>query len=178
MTFTESIRTCLTRKYANFRDRAPRSEYWWFVLFGIIVSFIAGFLDSALGLAPEVTVDPEDPFTTGMQPTGPIAAIIGLALVIPNIAVTARRLHDVGRSGWWMLLPAAVIFGGAVFILLAPALFIVLAIAAIAAGLLLLWWMVKPSEPGPNRWGPNPFEDDVPPPGGTYAASRVPSVDR
>ena len=75
MNFIESIQTCF-RKYFTFSGRAQRSEFWWFVLFGTILSFI--------------------PF---------INMISGLVLLIPNLAVTARRLHDTDRSGWWMLAP-------------------------------------------------------------------------
>lgn len=74
MGFLESIKTCFG-KYATFSGRARRSEYWWFALLSLILSWI-----------PVVNI------------------IYGLAAFIPGIAVCVRRLHDTGRSGWWLLL--------------------------------------------------------------------------
>lgn len=74
MGFFGAIKSCFS-KYATFSGRARRSEYWWFVLLNLILSFI------------------------------PIVNIIwGLIVFIPGIAVCVRRLHDTGRSGWWLLL--------------------------------------------------------------------------
>ncbi len=84
MTFEQSIRTCLN-KYIDIEGRAPRSEYWWWVLFNIIVSIIAGLFDTMLGL-------------------GIVSALASLALLAPNITVAVRRLHDRDKSGWWLLL--------------------------------------------------------------------------
>ena len=84
MTFQQSIRTCLN-KYIDIEGRASRSEYWWFVLFNIIVSFIANVIDSALW-------------------PGIFGALAGLALLAPGITVGVRRLHDRDMSGWWLLL--------------------------------------------------------------------------
>lgn len=78
MTFSESIQTCF-KKYADFNGCASRSEYWWWVLF--IVLAIVG-----LSLVSE-----------------PLGAIFNLAILLPTIAVTARRLHDTDRSGWLQL---------------------------------------------------------------------------
>ena len=64
-----------------------------------------------------------------------LSGIVGLALVIPSIAVVVRRLHDTGRSGWWYLI----------------------ALVPFIGGLVLLVFCVQPSAPGPNRWGPNPI---------------------
>ena len=186
MTFTQSIRTCLRDKYANFSDRAPRSEFWWFILFGIIASLVAGWVDTLLGFTPEATplaegdtFEPGFEFQVGLEALAPVSILVSLALVVPNLAVTARRLHDVGRSGWYQLLPLGAGLASVLLIALLPALFLLAIVLMFAAGLLLLWWLIKPSEPGPNRWGPNPFGGDGPPPGGgTYAASRVPNVER
>jgi len=79
MTFVESIRTCLT-KYVDFNGVASRSEFWWFMLFILIVT-------AALSLFS---------FTVG--------SLFQLAMLLPCLAVGARRLHDTGRSGWWQLL--------------------------------------------------------------------------
>jgi uncharacterized membrane protein YhaH (DUF805 family) len=79
MTFTESVKTCFT-KYADFNGRASRSEYWWFVLFVFVVGVILSVISRPLG------------------------SVFYLAILIPHIAVAARRLHDTNRSGWMQLI--------------------------------------------------------------------------
>jgi uncharacterized membrane protein YhaH (DUF805 family) len=81
------------KKYAIFNGRARRSEYWYFVLFNIIVSVILGIIDGVAG-----TLDIE-------SGRGLISSIYSLAVVIPSIAVGVRRMHDVGKSGWFILIP-------------------------------------------------------------------------
>jgi uncharacterized membrane protein YhaH (DUF805 family) len=83
MSFAESIRTCL-RKYATFSGRARRSEFWWFHLFYAICLTITTILIIAINSA--------------------LPAILILGLVLPELAVTVRRLHGSGRSGGWILL--------------------------------------------------------------------------
>ena len=90
MDFSTAIRTCLTR-YATFSGRAPRSEYWWFVLFCILGSMVAGTID---GLVFASVGGNHGRFE-------PVGTIFALATVLPSISVGIRRLHDVGRSGWW-----------------------------------------------------------------------------
>ena len=78
MTFIESIQTCF-KKYAEFDGRASRSEFWWWALFVVLISAAA-------------------------QAIGDTAAtLVGLGTLLPSIAVSARRLHDINRSGWWQL---------------------------------------------------------------------------
>ena len=78
MTFLQSSSVCLS-KYANFDDRASKSEYWWFYLFCILLQIVGAIL-------------------------GPAAAtVFPLAVTIPSLAVGARRLHDTGKSGWHLL---------------------------------------------------------------------------
>lgn len=94
MTFSESVRTCL-QKYADFSGRAGRPEFWWFFLFGCLVSFGAAVLDAILGLD----------FDSGaFANSGVIGIVSSLALFLPQLAVNVRRLHDTGRSGWWVLI--------------------------------------------------------------------------
>ena len=78
MTFSESIKTCFG-KYVDFSGRASRSEYWWFTLFSVVSQAVVNFI----------------PF---------IGWIYALALLLPSLAATARRLHDIDRTAWWMLL--------------------------------------------------------------------------
>lgn len=79
MTFQESIRVCFS-KYADFNGRADRFEYWWFVLFIVIVSLATSMVSSVL------------------------SGLFSLGTLLPSIAAAARRLHDTNRSGWWQLL--------------------------------------------------------------------------
>jgi uncharacterized membrane protein YhaH (DUF805 family) len=91
MTFAESIQTCFS-KYADFNGRARRSEYWWFVLFIILVSL-------ALAMVSDI-----------------VSGLFSLGVLLPSIAAAARRLHDTNRSGWWQLIALIPIIGGIVLI--------------------------------------------------------------
>ena len=88
------------KKYAQFEGRARRKEFWQFFLVNFIIGLVLLALDNALGLAPE---KPEG--TTGFYVSGGLLSVLyGLATLIPNLAVGARRLHDTNRSGWWQLI--------------------------------------------------------------------------
>lgn len=153
------------KKYAQFSGRAPRAEYWWFTLANVIVSFVVGFLDGALGMASG----------TGIGAYGLLSIVYTLALLIPGIAVTIRRLHDTDRTGWWLLAPIIPYSIGVAMMM--PALLdpttaatagaaslgggaIVMIIGAILA-LVLFVFMVLPGTSGPNRYGPDPYGADV-----------------
>ena len=85
------------KRYADFSGRADRTQYWMFVLFYIIIYVILAVIDSALG-------------------TILLGLIFSLALLIPSISIGARRLHDIGRSGWWQLIALIPILGAIVLI--------------------------------------------------------------
>ena len=106
MTFVESIKTCLS-KYAEFDGRASRSEFWWWVLFVFLVSAAASTISSTL------------------------SGLFSLAVLLPNIAVAARRLHDIDRSGWFQLV----------------------ALIPLIGWILMIYWCVQESKE-PNRFGP------------------------
>ena len=82
------------RKYAVFEGRARRREYWFFVLFYILISIVLSMVDRVLGLYNEAY---------GM---GALGGLFCLAVLIPSIAVGVRRLHDTGRTGWWPTRPS------------------------------------------------------------------------
>jgi len=90
MSFTDSIESVI-RNFANFSDRASRSEYWWFQLFFVVALATADFIDVMMSELAEV------PFSW-------FGTIAFFGLIIPNLAVTVRRLHDLGYSGWFILL--------------------------------------------------------------------------
>lgn len=116
MSFVDAVKSVFS-KYATFSGRARRSELWYFCLFNIIVSIVLGAVGNLTGLKF-------------------ISSVYSLAVIIPGLAVVARRLHDIGKSAWWMLISLVPIVGS----------------------ILLLIWECKDSEPGENQYGPNPKE--------------------
>jgi uncharacterized membrane protein YhaH (DUF805 family) len=107
------------KKYAVFSGRSRRKEYWFFVLFNFLIGIAFGIVDAVVGL-------------------GFLGLIYGLAVIIPGIAVTIRRLHDTGRSGWWILIGFVPIIGFFV----------------------MLYFLFQDSEPGANEYGPNPKQSE------------------
>ncbi len=110
------------RQYADFEGRARRKEYWMFVLFNLVISFVLGFVDGMVGLK------------VGEAGVGVLSTLYSLAVLVPGIAVSVRRLHDIGKSGW-MLLVAFIPCLGA---------------------LILLFWVIKEGDKGPNAYGSDP----------------------
>ena len=108
------------KQYADFDGRARRSEYWYFVLFNLIVAIVLAVFDVIIAKMTGITVNI-------------LGTLYGLAVLIPSVAVSVRRLHDTNRSGWWVLLA------------LVP-----------LVGLVLIVFLVQDSEPAPNRFGRNP----------------------
>ena len=163
MTFTDAVRTCF-RKYFTFSGRASRPEYWWFVLFLFLGGLVAGVIDSALfgeGLSETEIIDQET-FAT-YDTTGPFAALFSLVTLIPSISAGWRRMHDTGRSGLYLLYPLIVMIGIGLALGLLMSIGeiggIILGLAVIVlliSPLLVLWWLTRPSEPGDNKYGPNP----------------------
>ena len=95
MDFQTSIKTCFN-KYADFSGRALRSEFWWFVLFSILGGIVTTIIDvMILGYS--------------IESYGPVNIIFSVVLILPGIAVTARRLHDINKSGWWQLIELTII---------------------------------------------------------------------
>ena len=95
MNFITAIKLCFVR-YAQFSGRASRSEFWFFVLFGILGSWIAIIIDTMI-------------LNYSWEKDGPVYLIFQIIILIPSIAVGARRLHDLNKSGWWQLLVFTII---------------------------------------------------------------------
>ena len=110
------------KNYVGFSGRARRKEYWMFVLFNIIFAVVAMILDNVLGLASKE------------YGYGPIYGLYALAVFLPGLAVSVRRLHDIGKSGWWLLI----------------------ALIPIVGAIMLIIWDVREGERGDNRFGPDP----------------------
>lgn len=113
--FGDAISTCF-RKYVTFSGRAARPEYWWFILFIILGGVAASIVDAAI---------------FGSGHIDPLNGLFSLAVFLPNLAVTARRLHDTDRSGWWMLL----------------------ALIPLVGLIILIVWLCGRGTPGRNRFG-------------------------
>jgi uncharacterized membrane protein YhaH (DUF805 family) len=119
MNFIEAIKSGFAN-YVNFRTRAARSEYWFWVLFVFILAIITAIIDAMIAPGSEV---------------GPTGVILSLALLLPNLAVGVRRLHDIDKSGWWLLL------------LLIP----------LVGLIILIVWFCQRGTTGPNRFGADPL---------------------
>ena len=98
--------TDVIKKYTQFTGRATRKEYWMFVLFNVIISFVIGFIDKLLGLD----------FTLGLWQTGVLSIIYSLFVLLPGTAVSVRRLHDIDKSGWNLLLSLIPLVGAIIVI--------------------------------------------------------------
>ncbi|OOF40408.1 hypothetical protein BKK49_06175 [Rodentibacter rarus] len=111
------------KNYATFNGRARRKEYWMFALFNTVITIALVIFDELLGLVN---------YEVGF---GILSGLYSLAVIIPGLAVSIRRLHDVNRSGWWVL------------------------IALIPFGCIVLFiFGCLDSQPGDNQYGPNPKE--------------------
>ena len=115
-------------RYADFNGRATRSDYWYFVLFTVIISIVLNLIDT-YAINPLLGMTPEEAVKGGL-----LSGIFALALFIPQLGLGVRRLHDIGKSGWWY------------FIILVPILGI----------LVLLFFFVTDSQVRKNQYGPNP----------------------
>ena len=124
MTIKEAV-TSVFQKYATFSGRARRSEYWYFTLFNTLISSALSVLGrNIFGDGSSTNI-----FTI-------LASLYSLAVFLPALAVTWRRLHDVGKSGanyFWVLLP-------------------------VIGWIMLIVWLCRDSQPGENQYGPNPKE--------------------
>lgn len=124
MGFREAIASALNG-YVRFSGRSSRSEYWWFALAVALGHMAIGLVEGAVGLL------------TGE--VGILGLLFSLVILLPSLAVSVRRLHDVDRSGWWLLLWFIPLIGLIV----------------------LLVWACTRGTPGDNRFGPDPLDCDA-----------------
>jgi len=123
VSFTDAIRDGFS-KYVTFSGRSSRSAYWWWYLFGVLVLVVSLAIDYALGAG------------------GILYVLVALAMLLPNLAVLVRRLHDAGHSGWWLLIGLLPLIGAIV----------------------LLVFTLQGSDQ-PNQWGNSPDERAATAPG-------------
>lgn len=139
VSFGQSIKRCLIGKPFNYHDRAPRSEFWWFILFSWLLSIV---------LTPLQMM-----FFIGQV----IAAIAGLWLFLSSISVSVRRMHDLNRSGLWLLFPYACMLLALIIALMGmmPVGVVLLILGGIS--IIALWiMMIFRGTVGPNRYGEDP----------------------
>lgn len=156
------------KQYADFSGRARRKEFWWFSLINSIIGLILvscwiwPIISVSIKAGIEGADAPDIEALTLMLLKSPflyIYIIYYLAIIIPTIAVSVRRLHDIGKSGFWYFLPV----GGSVLSMFASlashsnmVLYFVLALIALAISIVFLVWMFIDSNYGPNKYGLNP----------------------
>jgi len=131
--FGGAIATCL-RKYVVFRGRARRPEYWYWLLFQVLLTILALALDAA-------TVD---------RTWGPFHLAVDLGLFLPTVAVMVRRLHDTDTSGWWVVIPLIAIAIPPIRAIAIPP----IAVIALIGWIALFVQTCRRGTAGANRFGP------------------------
>ena len=163
------------KRYADFSGRSRRSEFWMWVVFQILIGIGFSAVILVIGGAAALSGDPGQMLAMGgaAMLIYVLYLLVGLAFLIPNFAVTIRRLHDTNRSGWWMM-----IFWGPYLLMIAatfmagasasggadPAMTIgiagILMLAMLVGGLVLLVFLFLEGTRGPNQYGADPKGQD------------------
>ena len=148
---TENFRRTITEHYFDMKGRVSRGQFWSFVLACVVVDVIAAVLQSITFL--------------------PIAALVGLALLLPSAGMGARRLQDIGRNGqlvWVLLIPAFITqlfallamragpFGALGFLAFYFSIGWLLSLIELAAAVVLIYFWCQPGDAAPNAYGPLP----------------------
>ena len=129
----ESFRRVLTDHYADFYGRAARTEFWQYVLVYLVIAILLDIFEIRL-----------------------LSTVVELALLVPTLAITVRRLHDVDRSGWLVLVPIVPAFLTVSLFYLSWLLGVVFALATVLCSAYLIYLYVLPGMVGPNQFGPDP----------------------
>ena len=124
--------------YADFRGRSRRAEYWWWTLFVVVVGAILSFVDIRTGI-----------FSI-QSGSGLLSGLFKLSTLIRGLALGARRLHDINRTGWWQLVWFGILMSPVLVALKAPR----FSLASIVPVIVLLWWAANPSNQETNKYGP------------------------
>ncbi|MBU6298757.1 MAG: DUF805 domain-containing protein, partial [Alphaproteobacteria bacterium] len=106
-TVVETFRRIVTTQYFAFEGRTPREDFWYYVLVYFVIYIVVAMVEAFLGFG--------GPFYGGFY-NGPLTGLLELALLLPSLGVSARRLHDVDRSGWWLLLGIIPVIGWLILI--------------------------------------------------------------
>ena len=112
------------KKYVTFSGRARRAEYWYFILFNFLIAFAIGFVEGFVG-----AISGADSSRISIW-----SSLYNLFVFLPSLAVSVRRLHDTGRSGWWIFINLIPIIGWIIYII----------------------YLCQDSQPEENQYGPNP----------------------
>ena len=164
-------------KYVDFRGRARRSEFWLWTLAQFILFIV---LDGVLFSLAASTHNPEQ-MATGFARFSPILNLLQLGLLLPNIAVQVRRLHDTNRTGWWMVMPVVVFIAGLILFIatnfskfiqmfnhtsaspdtasimgIVGTAMLFIWLPTIVASIVIFVFNVLDGTPGSNRFGPDP----------------------
>ncbi|MBO5572967.1 MAG: DUF805 domain-containing protein [Clostridium sp.] len=113
------------QNFTKFDGRSRRKEYWYPVLFQLLVNMVIGIFAIVIGFVSQ---------DAGAMLSRVLTGLVSLALLIPSIAVSIRRMHDIGKSGWWLLIVLVPCVGGFIY----------------------LYFCCQDSQPGANQYGPNP----------------------
>jgi uncharacterized membrane protein YhaH (DUF805 family) len=157
MNMLYAVKSVLTQ-FFGFRGRARRSEYWYWILATILVAIVIAIIEALMGM--------------GTDASGPLSTAFNLAIFFPGLAVTFRRLHDIGRTGWWIggfylalfivalfagLMMAASLGGGGTSSFAAAGASMLLAgLAILIYAIVMLVFLCTDSQHGPNKYGANP----------------------
>ena len=179
MSLPDAVRQVI-RKYAEFRGRATRAEFWWWELSVLIAGFALGSVDASIASFG------------GGNAYSPLGVVFGLATLLPGLAVSVRRLHDIGKSGWllvgfcaagilgWIPIAAGLtvaaingLFDSVWSEATIVPLLLGIGIALVAWLVLVVWyvlWLARQGQTGHNRFGPDPRVLDAPIPSPADAA--------
>ncbi|MBU6444991.1 MAG: DUF805 domain-containing protein [Alphaproteobacteria bacterium] len=143
----ETFRQTITEHYVDFAGRCGRRTFWYYVAAYVVCYVVLAIVQSVLG-------------------THALTGLFSLALLLPGLGISVRRLHDTNRSGWWILLGA--VPGGLMAVIAAMAfitgansafgLALLLPIVTLAAMALLIYWYAQPGDTGGNLFGPPPAD--------------------
>lgn len=137
------------KRYADFKGRAPRAEFWWYNLLTSVLGILLSWVERALGS------------------NGVVGAIVNIGLFLPSLAVIVRRLHDTNRGGGWLavLLASAIVASSCALLIpggnaVRYTMFTIMALVMVGVVGTFFAFMVLPGTKGSNRYGADPYGPD------------------